>query len=113
MCSEEGAVRRGGIYPKYYRGAGSQPRGRCGSLVGHLDEVRKRIEKIQEVIRRNTCYPSVLVRMSTIGTTLGDFGGILLTGRVQAYITSSVQSKGSRAVSRLIAALRGLVQWGV
>lgn len=76
-----------------------------------LGQVRKRVHKVGNVIRGGTCYPSVLVRSTTMGTTVGTFGGRLLTGRVEAYITNSVEGNGSRIVSRLIIALRGLVGW--
>lgn len=77
--------------------------------MGQLGHVRNRVQKVGNVLRGSTCYPSVLMRITTTGTTLGTFGGRLLTGRVHAYITSSVETNGSRAVSRLINILRGLV----
>ncbi len=102
-------ARKWGVVDRYYGGAGRHRRGRCGDLVGHLGQVRKRIENVGGVLRGSTCYASVLVRMSTVGTTLGSFGGRLLTGRVRAYIIRSVGGNGTSAISRLYSALRGLV----
>lgn len=84
---------------------------RRGGLLVHLGAIRKRVENVRGVIRTSTCYPSVLVRMSTMSGTLGSFGGLLLTSRVQNYISSSVHRKQSKGISRLYAVLRGLVGW--
>lgn len=99
-------------YYGYSRGSGREDRRRCGSLVGHLDQVRNRVQNVGEVIRSGTCYASVVARTTTTTSTLGSFGGRLLSGRVHAYIRSSVGTNGCRAISSLVSALRGLVGWG-
>lgn len=93
----------------YYYHRGGQDRRRCGDLVRQLGHVRNRVQNVHNVIRGSICYTSVLIRITTTGSTLGTFSERLLDRRIHAYITSSLHTNDSRGLSRLLGLLPGLV----
>lgn len=84
---------------------------RGGGMVGHLSETVKRLRTIGQVIRHSRSYDRMLVRLTTIHSTVGGAKGIVLGGRLSRYVIRTVRRGSVRAVHTLSRTVSGFVGW--